>query len=392
MKMKHLLPIVCLFVSTLLLSGCGEGTPSVTAEATEINSVPQSASQVIAEGKLLPAQHMELSFASGGRVAEVLVNNGELVEAGQLLALLEGSELYTAQETTANLLKQQSELALKTLEEKSFPAIIAAAANLEAAQKAYEDAARTWRYDFKTADRFDTTIDEYILAEEAVQEAQKELDDKNDLAENAPARIQAADNLKREEKRRTAAYQDMLPDFEYPQSGQNNTERTLLVAAITQLENARLQAGKLQNGPDADQKALLEAQLESAVQSATAALTSLKLLELRAPFAGKLIQWDVQPGETIAAGSMVGAIAEPTEWLVETSDLTENSISQVAVGDNVSVTVDALPGETFTGTVEWVDGYGMKWQGDITYRVRVKLDESDPRWYWNMTTTVTIEK
>jgi multidrug resistance efflux pump len=392
MKMKHLLTFVCLFVSTLLLSGCGEATPSVTAEATGINSVPQSASQVIAEGKLLPAQHMELSFASGSRVAEVLVSNGELVEAGQLLALLEGSELYTAQEATANLLKQQSELALQTLEEKSFPAIIAAAANLETAQKAYEDAARTWRYDSRTADRFDTTIDEYILAEKAVQEAQKELDDKNDLAENAPARVQAANNLKREEKRRTEAYQDMLPDFEYPQSGQDNTERTLLVAAITQLEDARLQASKMQNGPDTDQKALLETQLESAVQSTAAAQAMLKMLELRAPFAGQLIQWDVQPGETIAAGSMVGAIAEPTEWLVETSDLTENSISQVAVGDSVAMTVDALPGETFTGTVEWIDGYGMKWQGDITYRVRVKLDGSDPRWYWNMTTTVTIEK
>jgi hypothetical protein len=53
------------------------------------------------------------------------------------------------------------------------------------------------------------------------------------------------------------------------------------------------------------------------------------------------------------------------------------------------VTVNALPGEPYSGVVESIQGKGEKIQGDITYQVRIRLDQSDPRWYWNMVAKIT---
>jgi len=95
-------------------------------------------------------------------------------------------------------------------------------------------------------------------------------------------------------------------------------------------------------------------------------------------------------GQGVAAGQTVGGLANTGGWRVETTDLTENSVVAVKRGDQVSITVDSLPGETFTGTVESIRGRGEKYQGDMTYRVRIRMHQNDPRWYWNMTVKVTI--
>ncbi len=83
-------------------------------------------------------------------------------------------------------------------------------------------------------------------------------------------------------------------------------------------------------------------------------------------------------------------LADTANWQVETTDLTELNIVNVAEGMPVSLTFDAIPGLQLTGKVMQIKPFGDTRQGDIVYTVVVKPDQQDPRLRWNMTSKVTI--
>ncbi len=378
----------------LVLSGCGgTGQPAQgVARAAADQPTLSPVERVVAEGKLVPEQHIELAFASGGRVKEVLVEEGQRVDAGQVLARLEGGEAFVAQEAAAKLEIIQVEQALRDLADDTFLDLAQVSAELEAAQQEYDTAEQAWDGEnADTATAFETALRDYVDAEEAVQKAQKKLNDESDQAWDAPVRVQVEKDLGREQERRAKAYQALQLTYENPQEGDESDERTRLVKAVARLEAARLQLKQRDGGADPDLEATLQARLEAARAAQVAAQEGQRALEVRAPWNGTLVDWELKVGQGVAAGQPVGGLVDTAGWLVETTDLTENGVVAVKSGDRVSITVDSLPGESFTGTVESIRGRGEKYQGDMTYRVRIRMDQNDPRWYWNMNVKVTIE-
>jgi multidrug efflux pump subunit AcrA (membrane-fusion protein) len=77
---------------------------------------------------------------------------------------------------------------------------------------------------------------------------------------------------------------------------------------------------------------------------------------------------------------------------VETDDLTEIEVVDVQEGQKVTVVADALPGVEMNGTVESINQVFEEKRGDITYTVRIALDNPDPRLRWGMTVVVTFEE
>ncbi|MFQ3662014.1 MAG: hypothetical protein SNJ69_06425 [Chloroflexaceae bacterium] len=61
------------------------------------------------------------------------------------------------------------------------------------------------------------------------------------------------------------------------------------------------------------------------------------------------------------------------------------------VGDQVTLTFDALPDLALPGIVTKVQALGKTYQGDVIYTVTVEPQRWDERLRWNMTATVTIE-
>jgi HlyD family secretion protein len=84
-------------------------------------------------------------------------------------------------------------------------------------------------------------------------------------------------------------------------------------------------------------------------------------------------------------------MADTSAWYVETSDLTELEVVKIAVGLKASMVPDALPDLTLTGTVDSIAQAFSLQGGDVQYRVKLKLDGSDPRVLWGMTVEVTFE-
>jgi HlyD family secretion protein len=387
---KYLVIITILAACLMALSGCTTGAqanpmPQPTVVSTKTD-------HVVAEGRLVPVMSIDLSFAASGHVDEVLVSQGETVEEGQVLARLEGAENYRSQAAAARLELIQVKQDLLHLDENAFLRLADASAEVEAARKAYDAVVSIWTGgNAKYPTTFDAALKDYIDAEKDVRDAQTKANTMRDQPEDAPARIQAEKRLADEVSRRADAYQAMIENYEKPREGANTENRTPLVQAVARLESALLQLDKLQGKADPEQKALLEARLEAAETALAAAEHNLRMLELCAPFAGSLVRWDLKSGQFITPGQVVGALADVSSWMVETTDLSENDVVMLQVGSPVMVSVNALPDENYTGVVESIQGKGEKIQGDMTYKVRIQMDQTSPRWYWNMIVKVNAE-
>ena len=97
-------------------------------------------------------------------------------------------------------------------------------------------------------------------------------------------------------------------------------------------------------------------------------------------------------GQPVSPGQAVMRIADFSRMVVETDDLTEIEVVDVAVGQKVSVVPDALPDVELTGVVESIGQVFEEKRGDITYTVRILLDYPDPRLRWGMTVSTRFEK
>ena len=88
---------------------------------------------------------------------------------------------------------------------------------------------------------------------------------------------------------------------------------------------------------------------------------------------------------------MILAIADFSDWIVETDNLTELDVVEIEVGENVTVTLDALSDVTLSGEVTNINARFEEKRGDITYTVTILLSETDPRMRWGMTAAVRFE-
>jgi len=113
--------------------------------------------------------------------------------------------------------------------------------------------------------------------------------------------------------------------------------------------------------------------------------------EVRAPFAGTITNLDLKVGEFSASGKPVVTVADSSQWVVKTKDLTEIDVVNIKEGQPVSVKFDAIPGKEFKGNVLSIAENYTENQGDIVYKVTVLLTDKDAAMRWGMTARVRFE-
>lgn len=132
----------------------------------------------------------------------------------------------------------------------------------------------------------------------------------------------------------------------------------------------------------------LEARLAAADTAVNTAQAAVDALTLRAPINGNVADISVQPGQKTNAGDVVLAVADFSDWVVETDSLTEIEVVRISPSQKVEVVLDALPNLTLTGEVTTINSRFEEKRGDITYTVTVLLDMGDPQMRWGMTAAV----
>lgn len=420
MKIKTLIPILFLVLSSLILAACGSAAAQNVNDPTAVPIVDDF--NVVAEGRLVPKESVQLSFVTAGQVAEILVQEGQAVKAGDVLARLGEREPLEASLAGAELelLTSKLELSAARLEQlnaqktyddlyEKWPAqATLAQQDLNDARQAVHDTERNLNYLSGTAAQFDVDAawSQVVLAKDALENAEEKFE---------PYANKPDDNLTR------AAYQSRLAlaqkSYDAAVRNYNATKGTANAFDISQAEasyriaQARLaQAQKdydeLVDGPDPDEVALAEAAIEaaqnrvsagegriaSAQANIAAAQAALQDMELTAAFDGTIVNLDLIVGERVLPSAPVAVLADFSQWYVETDNLTEIEVVDVTESQPVTIEPDALPEVVLSGHVDRIEDIFEEKRGDITYTARILVDEMDPRLRWGMTVVVTFEE
>ncbi|GAP09274.1 multidrug resistance efflux pump [Bellilinea caldifistulae] len=346
----------------------------------------ESRGGIIAEARIVPRDDAMLFFNTGGTLAEVLVSEGEQVQAGQVLARL--SESAQAQATLAQAKAEllAAQQALDTLNKKAaLTAEQARVAMLEAEREAVQAWQAFDRLDTRaTRDRIDDLREQVADLQQELQDREETLGRYTNLAADNPTRKRAEDDVEQARLR----YNDASRELGLL------TNEVELARARWDLANQRLEdarrtyEARQELKPDPDELALAQARVEAAQAAVAAAEEALRRLELRAPFDGTVVEVRYSPGESVAPAQTVLVLADLSEWYAETTDLSEKDVVRIRSDEEAEITPDALPEVHLRAKIERIADYPQTRGGDVVYRVRLRLLESDPRLRWGMTVDV----
>ncbi|MGE5375967.1 MAG: HlyD family secretion protein [Bacteroidota bacterium] len=340
--------IILIAIAASLISACtGQQTPTAGANAASATGTPVSPDQVIAEGHLIPAQDSTLSFQGAGTLVAVKAKTGDQVKKGEVLAQLGGQS--DAAYAAAQLELANTQKALKDLQENADAAHAQALIAVDDAQEAYDKAVDYYDSLFKSY-KYDELVFRRIVTPFGVKR----------IPEIKTRKIKKAD-------------EETIAD------AKNDMDLKL-----AQLEAAQKTADRTKDGPDTDQLALLQSRLKAAEAGVAA-------FSIVAPFDGVVTEVNVSEGEQVGPQTWAVKMADTSSWNIETSDVTELEVVNIAPGQKVSFTADALPGITMHGAVTEVSQSSYTQNGDVIYTVKIKADDVDPRLRWGMTVEVVFD-
>jgi len=335
-----------LFILASLLFAACSASVGQPATATPLPIV-QADDTLIAEGRVEPVQYAEIAFTAGGVVSEVVVKEGQTVKKGQPLVRVGGDsdaayaaaqlELVSAQQALDELLETQDEARAQAL-----IAIDKAEEAYDKAQDYYEALSRPYKY-------YKVVIKTIIT----------------------PIGVKRFPGLRkvRVEKGGEEAFADADAD---------------LALKLAELEAAQRAYERTKDGPDTKQLALLEARLDAAKAGVAA-------FEVLAPFDGVVTDLNAKIGGSINAGQIAVTVADFSEWLVKTTDLTEIDVVALTEGQPAIITLDAIPDMELNGTILSIGQNYTQNQGDVVYETTILLADTNPAMRWGMTAEVKFE-
>jgi HlyD family secretion protein len=374
------------------------GMPGIMAVQSAPTAQPtlapvKSTGAIVAEASVIPVQDTTLSFAASGVVGEVLVKEGQVVQAGQALARLNGTQSLQATLSGSELEILTAQQDLDSLKQGAALKRAQAQQAVADAQKALQDATND-RYAKNLARVSQATIDaaqaDLIIDKDLLKTAQENYDKFVNRPETDLMRAQAFNMLAGAQQKVDQAQYQLNWLIGRPDTIEVAQADAKIVLAQARLADAQHQFDLLKDGPDPQQVALIAARLKNAQDKAAAAKASLANLELTAPFSGTVTSLNLKAGAFVQPGVEVAKLADFSTWLIKTKDLTELNVVQITPGMKATVKLDAIPETQLSGQVAYIEGYGQNRQSDIVYAVVLKLDAPDPRLHWNMSATVTF--
>ncbi|RLC76590.1 MAG: hypothetical protein DRJ03_20245 [Chloroflexi bacterium] len=348
--------------------------------------LPQPAAGIItANGILLPARQVALSFGAGGNIESVEVEVGESVQAGQRLATLDAAELERGI-AQAEIELESAQARLAQLQAQATPVperVLAATAAITSAQAALTQAQA------QAGQRFNQdVIDRWELeqAERALQDAQNEYDKVLD----DPGRSSWASSSPQARALEEAQdhYEVMLARYNIRAA--DHSHAVAIANAKAGLAQAQLALYETQHPVTPESLALAQLDVERAQMALDAAQTDLTYATLSAPFDGVVADVPVNVTEWAVPGATVVELLDLSRWRIETRNVGELEIGRVRVGQEVQVWVNAFRGETLWGRIATISPVAVVQQGDTTYTLMIELEPTDLNLRPGMTAQVEI--
>lgn len=290
------------------------------------------------------ADEIRLGSRVGGRVSEVLVDEGQRVDRGQELVRLEPYDLVQQEQMAAGeLAARQAELdKLKAgLRPEEIRQAAARYEQLSAALLLLRNGARQEEIDAARG-RKDAADAEFVLAEQNFGRISQ-------LVRNNSASQQEYDAAEQRLKTARAAVNVRRNELGLLESGTRPEE---IAQAEAKLAEAKAAWDLAQAGYRREDVQQAQAARDSAEASLLAVRQQLKELVIVSPAEGTVEALELQPGDLVPPGGPVMSILQHGKLWVRTY-LPETHLN-VQLGDRLPVTVDGFSGEQFAGEVSFI--------------------------------------
>lgn len=323
---------------------------------------------------LVEAHDIRLGSRVGGRVREVLVNEGDRAKAGDLLVRLEPYDLQerladaennrAAQEARLNKLKRgfraeeiEQARALRDRAKAVHEKLIAGPRPIEfqisrdkvAAAEADE---RKAEYDYA----------KYREMRERNEASADEMAEKTRLAESSRARAALArDELK------------------FLEEGPRKED---IAEAAAALANASANLGMMESGYRVEDVSEAEATLKAAESRVEAIRRQIAELEVHAPCDGVVEALSLRPGDLVGAGAPVMTFVDFSTLWIRTY-VPQNRVG-LKIGQKLMIRVDAFPERRFSGTITYIsndaeftpsNAQTPEERAKQVFRMKVEVDE-----------------
>ncbi|MBO8154576.1 efflux RND transporter periplasmic adaptor subunit [Thermovirga sp.] len=254
-----------------------------------------------------------IGFKIAGRVIERLVDEGDFVEKGQVIALLDDTDL-------------KHELTLREAELESAQAKLAELESgyrqeeVQAARARLEGAVAELNFQKKELERFKKLFQEQVISKQ---------------------------------------------EFDRIQANYKN--------AMSKVAEARQKLNLLLAGPRSEEIQQAKAAVERAKALKALAVAKLSYSTLKAPFRGVVLSKSVEPGEYVQPGTPIVTIGKLEKvWL--RAYINETDLGKVKLGQKAKVTTDTYPNKFYWGKLAFISSEAEFTPKNIqTEEERVKL-------------------
>ncbi len=142
-------------------------------------------------------------------------------------------------------------------------------------------------------------------------------------------------------------------------------------------------------GSTADDIAAQAAQVEQAQATVQSINVKIQKASMIAPVSGVITKQDAKVGQIASPGTSLVSIISDTNLEID-AQVPEVDIGKVSVNDNVAMTIDAFPGETFDGILFYIDPAQTLINGVVDYKIKVSFKKADSRIKSGLTTNLSI--
>lgn len=112
---------------------------------------------------------------------------------------------------------------------------------------------------------------------------------------------------------------------------------------------------------------------ENAVNQAEQIRKQIADANVKAPIGGRIVQKDIEPGEYITVGKVLGRVLDVDRLKVQVP-VNESDVYQLRQGQAVKVSADVFPGRTFNGRISYIAPQGSD---EHNYPVEITIDNAN---------------
>jgi HlyD family secretion protein len=339
---------------------------------------------VSATGTLMPIRQVELVFESSGIVQEVLVEEGQPVRVGDLIARLDTTDLEAAL-FDAEIALEAQQAAYEALIAPPRPEDIAAAEAALNAARAQVGAAASG----PTAEEIEIARLQVELARNQLWQQQMNRDATLEIPPEFRGPFANVEEVQLNSGLQSADYEIFIAEENLEGLENATPDMGALSSANAEVVSAEVALERLLNGPSELELQMAEIDLRMAELAVEQAAINLNKATLLAPFDGIVAANNLVVGEAPPAEDSAMQLIDASSYYVDLP-IDETDIVSVQVGQPVHLAFDALPEADITGVVTRVAATPTIVGQLVTYTVRVMLDATDEPIRTGMSATATI--